>query len=133
MAVNAMATVSKMILETRLDDWAKELGGGKYVNLGFSTGEHVLAKLVEYGGFLPGSSGPRNMTSMTMADEVEAIVRRMGKTWPAHEAVLRLDYFFKKMAMDERLDRLRKAGFKMGKASYYIKLESAKLYVAGSL
>lgn len=132
-ALSSMATVSKMVLESRLDDWAREYGGGKYATLGFSTGEHVLAKLIEYGGFLPGSTGPRNMVSLTMADEVEQIVRRMGKTWPAHAAVLRCDYFCPKMAMDARLEMLRKAGFKMGKASYYIKLESAKLYVAGSL
>jgi hypothetical protein len=130
---DAMATVSKMVLESRLQDWAREFGGGRYVSLGYSTGEHVLARLIEFGGFLPGSSAPRGTISMTMADEVEACVRRMAKSWPAHARVLRCDYFCPGMAMDARLDMLRRAGHRMGKATYYIKLESAKLYVAGSL
>lgn len=131
--LNPLAEVSKMVLESRLTDWAREYGGGRYVSLGFSTGEHVLARLIEFGGFLPGSSAPRCTISLTMADEVENVVRRLAKTWPAHARVLRCDYFCPGMAMDARLDLLRRAGHKMGKASYYIKLESAKLYVAGSL
>lgn len=129
----AMAEVSKMVLESRLTDWAREYGGGRYATLGFSTGEHVLAKLIQFGGFLPGSTGPKGTVSLTMADEVEACVRRLAKSWPAHARVLRCDYFCPSMAMEARLDLLRRAGHKMGKASYYIKLESAKLYVAGSL
>lgn len=132
-SLDAMAEVSKMVLESRLQDWAREFGGGRYASLGFSAGEHVLARLIEFGGFLPGSTGPRNVKSITMADEVEACVRRLAKCWPAHARVLRCDYFCPGMAMDARLDMLRRAGHKMGKATYYIKLESAKLYVAGSL
>lgn len=131
-AIDAMAVVSKLVLESRLEDWAREFGGSRYATIGKS-GPHILARLIEFGGFLPASSGPRNMVSLTMADEVEQIVKRMAKTWPAHAKVLRCDYFCPKMAMDDRLEMLRKAGHKIGKASYYIKLESAKLYVAGSL
>lgn len=132
-SLEAMAEVSKMVLESRLQDWSREYGGGRYATLGFSTGEHVLAKLIQFGGFLPGSSAPVGTAAYTMADEVEACVRRMAKCWPAHARVLRCDYFCPGMAMDARLDMLRRAGHKMGKATYYIKLESAKLYVAGSL
>lgn len=131
--LDAMAEVSKMVLESRLSDWAREYGGGRYATLGYSTGEHVLAKLIQFGGHVPGSSAPVGVAAYTMADEVEAVVRRLAKCWPAHARVLRCDYFCPGMAMDARLDMLRRAGHKMGKATYYIKLESAKLYVAGSL
>lgn len=128
-----VAGVSKAVLESRLTDWAREYGGGRYATLGFSTGEHVLARLITFGGFLPGSSAPRGTLSLTSADEIEQTVKRLAKVWPAHARVLRCDYFTPNMAMDNRLKLLRKLGHKMSRAGYYQKLESSKLYVAGSL
>lgn len=121
------------VVESRLVDWAREYGGGRYASIGWSTGEHILAKLITFGGFLPGSSAPRGMIAMTPADEVEQVVKRLAKGWPAHARVLRCDYFTPNMAMDNRLALMRRAGHKISRAGYYQKLESAKLYVAGSL
>lgn len=128
-----VARITEAVLEARLVGWAREYGGGRYVTLGWSTGEHILARLVTFGGFLPGSSAPRNCAQMTEADEVEQAVKRLAKGWPAHARVLRMDYFAPNMAMENRLGILRNAGHKMSRASYYNRLESAKLYVAASL
>ena len=130
---DVVRVLSHSIVDSRLKDWAREYGGGRYVALGFSTGEHVLAKLIQFGGFLPGSSGPKGMTALTAADEVERVVKRLASGWPDHARVLRCDYFRPDMAMPARLDLLRSAGTKLGRAGYYTKLESAKLYVAGAL
>jgi hypothetical protein len=128
-----VARITEAVLEARLVGWAKEYGGGRYVTLGWSTGEHILARLVTFGGFLPGSSAPRSCAAMTEADQVEQAVKRLAKGWPAHARVLRLDYFSPGMAMENRLNFLRRYGHKMSRAGYYNKLESAKLYIAGSL
>lgn len=128
-----VARITEAVLEARLQQWAKEYGGGKYVTLGWSTGEHILARLVTFGGYLPNSSAPRSCLQMTEADEVEQAVKRLAKGWPAHARVLRCDYFAPNMAMENRLNMLRRAGHKMSRAAYYTKLESAKLYVAGHL
>ena len=130
MVINRLANA---VLESRLTDWAREYGGSRYASLGWSTGPHILAKLIEFGGFLPGTSAPAGGSGMTAADEVEQIVKRLAKTWPDHAKVLRCDYFSPGMAMPARLDMLRRAGYRISRAGYYIKLESAKLYVAGSL
>lgn len=125
--------LSEEVLEARLKDWVREYGGGRYVTLGFSTGEHVLSKLITFGGFLPGSSPPPGGAGLTAADEVERVVRRLAKGWPAHALVLRCDYFHPDQAMPGRLDWLRSKGHKMGRSGYYARLESAKLFVAGAL
>ena len=128
-----MARVATAALDSRLSDWAHEYGGSRYEDLGFSTGEHILAKLVKFGGYMPSSGGPVAMPSLTPADEVERVVRRMAQCWPSHAMVLRCDYFYPGQAMDARLDWLRHKGHKLGRAGYYTRLESAKLYVAGAL
>jgi hypothetical protein len=128
-----LGELARMVLESRLQDWAREYGGGRYATLGFSTGEHILARLIEFGGFLPGSSAPRSAIALTGADEVEQTVRRLAKCWPAHARVLRCDYFAPNMAMENRLNMLRKLGHKVSRSGYYTRLESAKLYVAASL
>lgn len=117
-------------LEERLRDWAREYSGPIIIG---GSGDHILDKLIEFGGFLPGSTAPRNQVDPTPADQVEAVVRRMQEGFPAHARVLRCDYFARDIAMENRLDRLRSMGHKMSRAGYYNHLESAKLYVAGSL
>ena len=133
MADEALSLIAKIVLEQRLTEWAREYGGGRYVTMGFSTGEHILARLITFGGFMPSSSAPCNPDSLTAADEVEQTVKRLAKTWPGHALVLRCDYFCLDMALDSRLDWLRRHKVKASRASYYQKLESSKLYVAGSL
>lgn len=128
-----VARITEAVLEARLVGWAKEYGGGRYVTLGWSTGEHILARLVTFGGFLPNTSAPRSCVQMTEADEVEQAVKRLAKGWPVHARVLRCDYFAPNMAMENRLNMLRKLGHKVSRSGYYQKLESAKLYVAASL
>lgn len=125
--------LSREIVESRLRDWAREYGGGSVVKLGFQTGEHILARLIEFGGFLPGSSAPPGGAGTTAADDVERVVKRLAVGWPHHARVLRCDYFRPDMAMPARLELLRRMGTKLGRAGYYTKLESAKLYVAGAL
>lgn len=129
----AARILSREIVEARLKEWAKEYGGGRYEHLGFGGGEHVLAKLIKFGGFLPGASAPSSVACMTSADEVERVVKRLAAGWPDHARVLRVDFFRPDMAMPARLDLLRRAGTKLGRAGYYAKLESAKLFVAGAL
>lgn len=120
-------------LNARLVEWSREYGGSRYEAIGWSTGPHILAKLIEFGGFLPGSTAPRSMATLTPADEVERAVKRMAEGWPSHARILRCDYFQPGMAMDARLEMLRRAGVKVSKAGYYAKLESAKFYLAAIL
>ena len=129
----ALQAIGRATVEARLVDWAREYGGGRYEAIGWSTGPHILAKLIEFGGFMPGSGAPRGTIAMTAADEVEKIVKRLAIGWPDHALILRCDYFHPGMAMDGRLDLLRRARVKVSKAGYYAKLESAKLYMAGAL
>lgn len=129
----ALQAIGRATVEARLVDWAREYGGGRYEAIGWSTGPHILAKLIEFGGFMPGSGAPRGTIAMTAADEVDRVVKRLAQSWPAHAAVIRSDYFSPGMAMGSRLEFLRLQGHKMGKSSYYQFLESAKLYVAGAL
>lgn len=129
-----MAAITDEVLDARLADWVREYGGGRYENLGFSTGEHILAKLVKFGGFMPSSGGaPAGTASMTAADEVERVVRRLAQGWPGHALVLRCDYFHPDQAMPNRLDWLRSKGHKMGRSKYYVMLASAKGFVREAL
>lgn len=117
-------------LEERLNDWAREYAGPIVIG---RQGAHVLAKLIEFGGFLPGSTAPRSQVDPTPADEIEAIVRRMTAAFPVNALVLRCDYWYRETAMPLRLELLGRAGAGMSKAAYFNNLTAAKLYVAGAL
>lgn len=120
------------LVHARLTEWAKEYGGGRYESL-TGTGTHILAKLIEFGGFMPSSSSPVNVAAMTRADEVQRAVLRLAKDWPAHAKILQCDYLSPDKAMPSRLDWLRERGVRIGKSQYYVMLESAKMFVSGLL
>ena len=131
--VPVRAAISKAVLESRLVEWAKEYGGGRYEHIGWS-GRNLLQTLVEYGGFVPDSGGFKPVPIRSAADQVEAAVQRMERGgWFAHGKVLRCDYFNPHMAMNGRLDHLRLIGCGMSERGYYLKLDAGKLFVAGAL
>jgi hypothetical protein len=117
-------------LEERLRDWAREYSGPITVG---RPGPHILARLIEFGGFLPGSSSPRNQVMRTEADEIEDIVRRMERGYPWNAAILRYDYFHPDMAMESRLGFLRADGVEISRTNYFERLNLAKHFVAGAL
>lgn len=129
-----VGAIAQGVVEQRLVGWAREYGGGKYESIGWSSGEHILSKLITFGGFVPGSSAPRSAAAKTPADEIQDIVERMARCGYSDQAnVLRCDYFRPNMAMEARLDALRQVGVRTSKAGYYIRLNEAKSFIAGAL
>ena len=130
---DARMLVSRAALESRLIGWGREYGGGKYEHNGWKT-RNLIQTLMEFGGFVPESGGFLPNPVRSAADEVEDVVRSMERGgYFVHTRILRCDYFEPKWAMDMRLDTLRKLGIGVSKAGYYLKLNEAKLFVAGAL
>lgn len=117
-------------VEDRLRDWAREYSGPIVVG---RAPPHILARLMEFGGFLPGSTAPRNQVMRTAADEIEDIVRQLAKVWPWTAAVLRVDYFYPDVAMETRLGFLRAEDIVLGRTSYFDRLQQGKVFVSGAL
>lgn len=125
--------IDSIELERRLLGWAQEYGGGRYANVGWQ-GINLLQTLVEHKGFVPNSRGYVPVPIRSAADEVESIVRDMEDgDMRRYAKVLRCDYFLPNLSVDERLQKMRRAGFGMSRASYYAVLDGAKMYLRGEL
>lgn len=129
-APDGLKWVLRATIEERLQDWAREYSGPITIGRG---GAHILARLIEFGGFLPGSTAPRNQVARTAADEIEDYVRRLEKAYPGNAAVLRYEYFHPDMAMENRLGFLRADGLEVTRTGYYERLNQAKHFIAGAL
>lgn len=120
-------------LDARLQAWAKEYGGGRYENNGWK-GRNLLQTLHDHGGFVPDPGGFHRPPIRTAADEIEDAVQRMERGgWFKQGRVLRCDYFEPNMAIQARLDALRRLGIGVSKAGYYAYLAQAKAFVAGAM
>lgn len=118
-------------LETRLVEWGREYGGGKYEDNGWQ-GLSCLYSMMKYHGKPPQGLNPKNMKDWTPADDVQRAVDIMAKDSGGYtlEQVIRCHYMTPGLAMDSRLDRLRGIGCSMGKATYYRRLDEAHKAVA---
>lgn len=130
MAETGVDWIIRANLEDRLRDWAREYSGPIVIG---RQGRHILARLIEFGGYLPGVVNPRNVVARTAADDIEDIVRRMERVFPWNAAILRTDYFWPDSAMDTRLGFLRGEGIAVSRTQYFDRLAQAKQFVAGAL
>lgn len=120
-------------LERRLENWAKEYGGGRYEHVGWNS-RNMLATLIEHEGFVPDARGYIPVAIQTQADEIECAVRAMeasGMFKPGR--VLRCEYFMPNSAEEVKLQNLRALGLGMSRSGYYNYLAQAKAYVAGAI
>ena len=125
--------IDRLELDNRLKGWAQEYGGGKYENVGWS-GRNLLQTLVDHKGFVPSARGYIPVPIRSAADEVENVVNHMDSgEWRMCACVVRCDYFAPHLAMDERLNRLRRIGVNVSRTRYYEMLAQAKAYIAGAL
>jgi len=129
-------------LESRLVEWGREYGGGKYgirgeivdgVVVGSSYGDSPLASLMKWHGRPPDGLG--FAPASTGADEVDAAVRAlalqsMGRL-PA--IIVTLEYWLPGQPVESKLMRLRKRGDNVGRVRYYQHLRIAKIHVAAWL
>jgi len=120
-------------LERRLREWSAEYAGGKYENLSYPA-TNVLARVVEMGGFVPGSNGRIASKERTPADEVERVVRQMeAEAFYWHAMVLRCWYFRPNIAMSHRLALMRSVGRAMRTETFEELLVEAHEIVAFKL
>ncbi|MET0332567.1 MAG: hypothetical protein ABW154_14175 [Dyella sp.] len=121
-------------LESRLMDWAKEYGGGRYENHGWH-GISPLAQLMKYHGRPPDGLNPARVVTDAAADEVNkaVVMLEAQKGGDAPAAVLRCEYFSGDVARDVRLQRLRQIGHRMETTRYSHHLRIAKIHVAAWL
>ena len=121
-------------LEARLEEWAKEYGGGRYENHGWQ-GMSPLASVVKYHGPAPQGLNPGRVITNGAADEVETAVRALErqKGGAVLAAVLRCNYFAGEVPRDIRRQRLAKVGHRMDSTRYSHHLRMAKVHVAAWL
>lgn len=125
--------MDKVELESRLQNWADEYGGGRYPNIGWQ-GANLLQTLVEHQGFVPNGGGYVRIPIRSLADEVEHLVRGM-EDGDLHKAAkaMRCDYFLPNISIQDRLLRMRKIGISISRAGYYDILAQGKCYLRGAL
>lgn len=125
--------MDKKQLEQRLENWAKEYGGGRYDDLGYAS-RNILQTLIEHEGFIPSTRGYVPIPIRSQADEVEAAVRMMESTGYFRPGrVLRCEYFITSAPMELRLQNLSRIGISISRAGYYDYLAIGKAFVAGQL
>lgn len=125
--------LGKSDLESRLIAWAKDYGGGRYENIGFSS-RNLLQTLIEHGGFVPDARGFSRAPVKTSADEVDDAVREMESGGMFKQGrVLRCEYFLYDSGEDVKLRNLRSIGLPMSRAGYYIYLGQAKAFLSAAL
>ncbi len=108
--------------ERRLCEWGRELGGGRYPDLGYP----------KQTNFAKGpSTGPAGAMAAcrdtTPADIVECVVKKMeqGAMWELAQ-VLRNYYFRLGIATSHRLELLRAQGLPMSERTFYERLAEAR-------
>lgn len=118
-------------LDSRLECWAEEYGGGRYENIGFPS-KNSLQATIDRGGL----AGSRSVAVRldTVADEIESAVKLMDQLGYERPAkVLRCEYFNGRMPIEERLRRLQRQGVKIKRPTYYDYLAIAKAFVMGQI
>jgi hypothetical protein len=118
-------------LETRLTEWAKEYGGGKYETLG--GGASPLASMMKWHGRPPQGLG--YVATNTAADEVqdayEALCKQDQGWLPAQ--VLRCEYCLPGQPIESKIQKLARFGEQLSRVRYYQLLRVARIHVAGWL
>lgn len=125
--------LDKKDLEARLIGWAREYGGGRYQNIGYSS-RNLLQTLIEHGGFVPDAKGGGHAKGRTAADEVDDAVRAMeagGMFKPGR--VLRCEYFMMDSGDDVKLRALRAIGLPMSAEGFDEHLTAAKTHLRRAL
>ena len=122
-------------LESRLIEWGREYGGGKYADVGWP-GISPISTLMTYHGPAPQGLAPKTRTDRTPADAVEMAVRLLASQqsgwYPAQ--VIRVEYTLPGQPVDSKLKRLRKVGVQInGRARYSQLLLMARVHVAAAL
>jgi len=118
-------------LESRLVQWGKEYGGGRYGH--GSEPNSPLASLMKWHGRPP--TGLGFVSHNSMADQVnEAVVALAAQStgWVAAN-VIRMEYWFPGQPVESKQQKLRKIGVNLGRVQYYQKLREARIHVAGWL
>ena len=118
-------------LTRRLIAWAKEYGGGRYENIGYSS-RNILQTLIEHQGFVP--SGGIRCPVRSAADEVDEAVREMEAGGMFKQGrVVRCEYFMLDSAEESKLRNLRAIGLGMSRAGYYNYLAQAHAFLSAAL
>ncbi len=118
-------------LESRLIEWGKEYGGGKYEFA--SGGGSWLASMMKWHGRPPQGLG--YVATNTAADEVHAAVKALAaqeQGWLPAE-VLRCEYWLPGQPVDSKLQKLRRIGDNVSRVRYYQHLRVARVHVAAWL
>jgi hypothetical protein len=129
-------------LESRLVEWGKEYGGGRYgirgtieggVVMGASYGDSPLASLIKWHGRPP--DGLAFESSCTAADEVDEAVRALSLQPQGllPSIIVALEYGLPGQPVESKQARLRDRGDNVGRVRYYQHLRVAKIHIAGWL
>jgi hypothetical protein len=118
-------------LETRLIEWGKEYGGGKYGSSG--GGSSVLATLMKWHGRAPFglNSAPAGTASEEVNEAVLALALQEKGFAPSQ--VIRIEYTLPGQPRESKRQKLAKIGLQMGDVRYCQHLRLAKIHVAGWL
>lgn len=121
-------------LETRLEGWASEYGGGRYERVGWP-GRSFLATMVKYHGRAPQGLATEVIAIGTPADEVEKAVAELERSVDGYKPgrVLRAEYWMPGAPEEQKLQALRAAGLPMSRQGYYGYLKLARFHVAAWL
>lgn len=119
-------------LESRLVEWGREYGGGKYENTGWQ-GKSPLASMMKWHGRPPDGLGYQ--ASSTPADEVDEAVRSLALQpegrLPA--IIVALEYWLPGQNVEAKQQKLRRLGDNVGRVRYYQHLRLARIHIAGWL
>ena len=122
-------------LESRLVEWGKEFGGGRYENVGWH-GYSPMLTLMTYHGSPPQGLNPRSRKDITPADEVEQAVTALAaqqRGWHAAN-VLRAEYTLPGKPVDAKIQILRSQRVHVpDRTRYSHLLHIGKVHVAGWL
>ena len=129
-------------LESRLTDWAKEYGGGKYgikatiedgVVTEASYGDSPLASMMKWHGRPPDGLGYHS--SCTAADEVDEAVRALSQQPQGllPSIIITLEYWLPGQPLESKQGRLRRRGDNVSRAGYYNHLRVARVHIAAWL
>lgn len=122
-------------LESRLVEWGREYGGGKYEDTGWQ-GASPLLTMMTYHGRAPQGLNPRNRKDRTPADDVHDAVQALGRQrggWNA-SCVIRAEYMLPGQPVIAKLQKLRAAGVSVSDKSRYSQLlREARIHVAAWL
>ena len=118
-----MAVRASDEMRRRFAQWASAYGGEQLARNGYAIIETIACTLDT-----PAANDDID------ASEIERIVQSMESCGRWKEArVLRAQYFMPGLPESMRLARLKRKGFAVSRAAYYIYLDAAHAYVAGAL